>query len=159
MTIDRALEIIASHGADARRWPATEGAQVLALAGDPRIAAALADARSIDALLADWVVDDTPAGRIDLAAITGLPQQRPQAQPAWRGWMAGGAIAAAVAALAVLTPMQNGPGSMRTASTTQIAMISNVTVPSATVESGLTSSDADAFAIVFTPTADEDDLI
>lgn len=152
MTIDRALEIIASHGADARRWPVAESAQILAMAHDPRIVAALAEARSMDALLGDWAVDAAPDGRIDLSAITGLPQQRRQSQPAWRGWIAGGAVAAAVAALAVLAPM-------RTASTTQIAMISNVTVPSATVESGLASSDADAFATVFTPTADEDEVI
>lgn len=152
MTIDRALEIIASHGADARRWPAAESLQVLALIDDPRIVAAMAEARSMDAMLGDWAIDTASAGQIDLAAITGLPQQTVRSQPIWRGWVAGGAIAAAVAALAVLTPMH-------TASTSQIAMISNATVPSAMVESGATGSDADAFATVFTPTADEDELI
>ena len=152
MTIDRALEIIASHGADARRWPVAESAQILALAGDPRIVAALAEASRLDGLLGAWASAAVPASRIDLAAITGLPQQRPQSRPAWRGWIAGGAIAAAFAAVAMVTPMH-------TASTTQIAMISNVTVPSATVEGGPKGSDADAFATVFTPTADEDELI
>lgn len=152
MTIDRALDIIASHGADARRWPAAEGTQVLALLDDPRIVAALAGARSMDAMLGDWAVGAAPVEPIDLAAITGLPQQRFQSRPAWRGWFAGGAIAAAFAALALVTPMH-------TASTTQVAMVSNVAAPSATIENGLTGSDADAFATVFTPTADEDELI
>ncbi len=154
MTIDRALEIIAAHGADARRWPADERAAVLALAADPQVAAALAEARDLDAMLADWAV--APAmGTIDLAAITRQPQQQAMPQTASRGWILGGAMAAAIAGVIALAPA-------RDTTSTQIASISsfsNATVPSATVQGGPTGSDAEAFAYVFTPTADEDDLI
>ncbi len=154
MNTDRALEIIAAYGADARRWPADDRAAVLALAGDPQVAAALASARALDAVLADWAAAPV-MGSLDLAAITRQPQQRPVAHVARRGWIIGGAMAAAIAGVIALAPA-------RDTTSTQIASVSNLsnaTVPSATVPGGPTGSDAEAFAYVFTPTADEDDLI
>lgn len=152
MTIDRALEIIASHGADARRWPADERAAVLALAGDPQVASALASARSLDLLLGDWAVAPaTPA--IDLAAIKRMPQQRASAGRG--GWIVGVGMAAAIAGVIALAPT-------RDTTSTRIAdasTVSNTTVTSATVPGAGNGSDAEAFAYVFTPTADEDDLI
>jgi hypothetical protein len=153
VTEDRALEIIASYGADPARWPADERAAVLALAGRPAVAAALADARGLDALLGDWARADVVAAPFDAAQLT--PRAAPVVPARRRGWLAAGAMAAAVAAAVVLTPIGNvtpqpaGP---------QVAMNSpQSTVPSATVASE-PGSDAE-FAYVFTPTVDEDALI
>lgn len=153
MNVERAIEIIESHGADAHRWPVGDRAAVQAWAVDPRVAAALATAREVDAMLADWAA--TPvAGRIDLAAIARLPQQAPASPVASRnrGWIVGGAMAAALAAVMVLAPPRND-------TTSRVAGFSNTAVPSATVAAIADGSDAEAFADVFTPTADEDELI
>jgi hypothetical protein len=151
VTRDRALEIIAAYGADVARWPATEAAALLALAdADARVASALADARQFDALLADWAATSVSA-EIDLAAITRLPAET--LVPA-RRWLAGGFLAAAIAAgiafLAPVTPAAD-PG---------LATVSTQTaVQLAAAEGDAFGSDADVFATVFTPTVDEDDLI
>lgn len=158
MTEDRALEIIASYGADPARWPADERAAVLALTGRPAVAAALADARALDALLGDWATADVVAAPFDAAQLT--PRAAPVVPapivPARRrGWLAAGAMAAAVAAAVVLTPMA---GVTPQPDAPQVAMNSSqTTVPSATVASD-TGSDAE-FAYVFTPTVDEDAVI
>jgi hypothetical protein len=153
VTEDRALEIIASYGADPARWPADERAGVLALAGRPTVAAALADARALDALLGDWAAADVVAAPFDAAQLT--PRAAPIVPARRRGWLAAGAMAAAVAAAVVLTPMA---AVTPQADAPQIAMNSaQTTVPSATVASD-TGSDAE-FAYVFTPTVDEDALI
>ena len=158
MTEDRALEIIASCGADSARWPADERAAVLALASRPAIATALADARALDALLGDWARADVVTAPFDAAQLT--PRAAPVVPapivPARRrGWIAVGAMAAAVAAAVVLTPMG---GVTPQPDAPQMAMTSpQTTVPSATVASD-PGSDAD-FAYVFTPTVDEDALI
>lgn len=159
----RALEIIASHGADPSRWPADERAAVLALASRPAVAAALVDARALDTLLGDWARADVVTAPFNAAQLT------PRAAPVVpapivpapivlarrRGWIAAGAMAASVAAAVVLapigavTPQPDAP---------QVAMIPpQTTVLSATVASD-TGSDAE-FAYVFTPTVDEDSLI
>jgi hypothetical protein len=149
----RALDVIASYGADPARWPAEERAAVLALASRPAVAAALADARALDALLDDWARADVAAAPFDAAQLT--PRAAPVAPARRRGWLAAGAMAAAVAAAVVLTPM----GAVTPQpDAPQVAMISpQTTVPSATVASE-PGSDAE-FAYVFTPTVDEDALI
>jgi ferric-dicitrate binding protein FerR (iron transport regulator) len=153
VTEDRALEIIAALGADPARWPDDERAAALALTGQPVIAAALADARALDALLGDWATADVVAAPYDAARLT--PRSAPVAPARRRGWMAAGALAAAVAAAVVLTPMASMAPEP---AATQVAMNSpQMTVPSATVSSD-GGSDAD-FAYVFTPTVDEDALI
>lgn len=153
MTEDRALEIIASHGADPARWPADERAAVLALTGRPAVAAALAAARALDALLGDWARADVVAAPFDAAQLT--PRGAPIAPARRRGWLAAGAMAAAVVAAVVLTPMT---GVTPQSAAPQVAMNSSqTTVPSATVASEA-GSDAE-FAYVFTPTVDEDALI
>jgi hypothetical protein len=153
VTEDRALEIIASYGADTARWPADERAAALALAGRPAVAAALADARALDALLGDWAAADVTAAPFDAAQLT--PRAAPVVPARRRGWLAVGAMAAAVAAAVVLTPMA---GVTPQPVAPKIAMNSpQTTVPSATVASD-TGSDAE-FAYVFTPTVDEDALI
>lgn len=153
MTEDRALEIIASYGADPARWPADERAGVLALAGRPAIAVALADARALDTLLGDWATADVAAVPFDAAQLT--PRAAPVMPARRRGWLAAGAMAAAVAAAVVLTPMA---GVTPQPDAPHVAMIfPQTTVPSATVASDA-GSDAE-FAYVFTPTVDEDALI
>ena len=147
MTEDRALEIIASHGADASRWPDADRDAVLALAGTPAVAAALAEAATLDALLTGWARADVVAAPFDAATLVPAPV-RPAARPV-RRWLAAGAMAAAVAAAVVLAPIPTA--------TTQVAQVSVSSVPSATAESD-TGSDAE-FAYVFTPTVDEDALI
>lgn len=153
MTEDSALEIIASYGADPARWPADERADVLALAGRPAVAAALADARALDALLGDWATAVVVAAPFDTARLT--PRAAPVVPARRRGWLAVGAMAAAVAAAVVLTPMA---AVTPQPDAPQVAMNSpQTTVPSATVASDA-GSDAE-FAYVFTPTVDEDALI
>ncbi len=126
MTNERALEIIAGHGACEARWPDAERAAVLALAGsDAVVAAALVAAQRLDAVLNSWV-HDVPQRSFDAAAIiaaaaavapvaavppvlqpsVAAPRRRP-ARPAMamRRWLAGGAVAvAAVLGVAVLGP-------------------------------------------------------
>lgn len=152
MTRDQALEIIAAHGGDAARWPATEAAAVLALAAaDGVVAAALADARQLDALLGDWARDVAPA-TIDLAAITRLPGAGPAPRPA-RRWLAGGLVAAAIAAgIAFLAPVASDSPMIKTVSPPNAVQL-------AAADGDTFGSDADVFATVFTPTVDEDALI
>ncbi len=159
MTRDRALEIIAVHGGDAARWPAIEAAALLALAdSDAMVAAALADARGLDGLLAEWAAAAVPAG-IDLASITRLPVEtlasaRRSALAPARRWWAGGLVAAAIAAgIAFLAPVTPAADPMVETVSTQTA------VQLATAEGDAFGSDADVFATVFTPTVDEDALI
>lgn len=155
MNARRALEIIAAHGADAARWPAGERAGVLALAGEPPVAAALADAIRLDALLCGWARDVAPMAGLDADRLRPLARPAPARVP--RRWFAGGALAAAVAAgIAVLAPTGRGAAPTPTIATNQPA------APSAALANGAASeatADAEAFVTVFTPTADEDELI
>jgi ferric-dicitrate binding protein FerR (iron transport regulator) len=148
VTPELALQIIESHGGDPLRWPEADRAALLALAAvDAGVGKALAEARALDAMLCDWAGDVAPA-TFDLAAITRTPQER-AAPP--RRWMAGGALAAAIAAVVVMTPMGS-----------KVSTPSPVPSATATIEGSggeVTRSDAEAFAEVFTPTADEEDLI
>jgi hypothetical protein len=68
-------------------------------------------------------------------------------------WVAGGAMVAAVsAALVVLVPMRSA--------TPVVAMVADVSpVQTSTANGNVPSSDAAAFASVFTPTVDEEELI
>lgn len=154
MNRETALEIIAAHGGDARRWPDADRDAVLALVvADAGVAAALAEARALDAMLERWAADVTPRS-FDAAAIirdAGVRDVRPVAR-AGRRWFAGGALAAAVAAgLVILAPMTGDR-------TSGIAMQDSAVV-SATADGEAAGSDAESFAYVFTPTVDEDELI
>lgn len=155
MTREDALEFIDCHGGDPARWPDAERGVVLALvAVDADVAAALPAARRLDALVTGWATA-TPAAAFDLATITGLAQEKPPAvqQGGWPlRWIGGGALAAAVVAgLVILAPVQPA---------TDIATVSTPSpVLSATAEGNGDLGDAEAFASVFTPTADEEDLI
>lgn len=153
MKIERALQIIAAYGADAGRWPDDERAAVLALmATAPQLVAAQADARGLDGLLADWARDVVPA-RFD---VSGMVRPLPVARGGLRikRWIAGGVLAAAVAAgIAIFVPMQP-------VSAPAVQMVATESpVSSATAERDSYGSDAEVFAHVFTPTAEEDELI
>jgi hypothetical protein len=160
---ERALEIIAAHGADSRRWPADEReAALLRSIADPAVAAALVEARQLDALLGAWAVDVAPLAPCDAATLIPVPAvrqtfgQRPFSQR--QRWWTGGAVAAAITGL-LLMPALQAPSPL--APRTEIAtnMISDVPpAPSAAGESEALA-DEEAFATVFTPTADEDQLI
>ena len=159
MTRERALEIIAAYGGDSRRWPDGERAAVLAMAADDDVAAAIAGARRLDAALDDWARADMAAG-LDFAAMTAEAQEGRAAarmtprKRQWPGrWLAGGALAASVAvAVVLLGPVRTGAPVVETVSTIS-------PVPSATAKGGAAVSDAEAFASVFTPTVDEEEVI
>ena len=154
MTPERALEIIDAYGADSRRWPAEEREALTLLAmADPVVAAALAEARGFDTLLKGWASDVAPASPIDAEAL--IPRV---ATPARRtGWLLGAAMAAALTGLLVTTPWNRAPqGPAVTIAANDIPNVSPV--PSATGESEALA-ETEVFATVFTPTADEDQLI
>jgi hypothetical protein len=147
-TIEQALAIITAYGGDAARWPDDARPGVLALAGEPVVAATLAEARALDVLLADWAGADAPLPLLDVAAITALPQRRASRRLSL--WLGGGAVAAALAAILVLAVPATTPNEP------QIAQSIDTTAPSAAVA----GNDSDVvFATVFTPTQDEEDLI
>jgi hypothetical protein len=157
VTPERALEIIDAFGADSRRWPAEEREALTLLAmADPAVAAALAEARGFDTLLKGWATDVAPAAPIDAGTLIPAPVRA--ATPS-RGasWWLGGAIAAALTGLLVTTPWSQAPqGPAVTIAANDIPNVSPV--PSATGESEALA-ETEVFATVFTPTADEDQLI
>ena len=146
-----ALEILASHGADPARWPADVRPGLLALAAqDSGVAAALAQARALDAALADWAAMPAPDTSIDVNAILKLPQEGVAGHKG-SGWRP--ALIAASAALVLAVGGWLGWSRQMPATTApQIAAVS----PSAGASAGETD---DGFAYVFTPTAAEEDLI
>ncbi len=152
LSTETALAILASHGADPARWPAGSQAALLALAGhDAGVAAALADAQATDAALADWLARPLPALMVDAAAITALPQERPQsATPVrWRP-------ALLAASLTLVVAVGGWLGVESWFGGTSAPVVASASPPSAGAE--LAEADA-AFAYVFTPTAAEEELI
>lgn len=142
MTRERALEIVGAYGADVARWPADERAAVLALAvGDAELRAAMDAARGLDAMLAGWA-GDVPAKRFEVD----VPER---ALPVRRGvlrWAGGAAVAASLALVVILMP--GGQPQM-------VAGDDGISLGSA---SDMAEPD-DGFAMIFTPTADEEELI
>lgn len=148
---DRALAIIAACGADPARWPAGERGGVAALAATPAIAAALAGARDLDGMLDAWAVDVAPHD-FDALALARAAGGKPSR---WHGWLAGAVMAAAVVTgFAVLTPSGPAvaPGIAPTTAGSPAASGAPPTAPPS-------DADREAFAMLFTPTADEDELI
>ena len=157
LTPERALEIIDAYGADSARWPDDARPALLALAAsDAGVAAAVAQARGLDALLGSWA-DAVAPREFDLAAIARVPQEAPaivHGSAFSRRWITGGALAAAVAAgLIILAPMQRAPDAV-------VASVSpELPAPSAAATGKAIGTEADVFASVFTPTPDEEELI
>lgn len=152
---ETALAILASHGADPARWPAGSQNAVLALAGcDTAVAAALADAQAVDGALADWLALPLPVLAVDVAAITALPQARPDARPQsaparWRP-------ALLAASLTLVVAVGGWFGVESWFGGTPAPVVASASPPLAGAE--LAEADA-AFAYVFTPTAAEEELI
>jgi hypothetical protein len=151
---ETACAILASHGAEPARWPAAERAALLALAGsDPKVAAALTEARALDAMLDTWATAPAPLGGIDAVAMTARPQWRREQAPAWRP-----ALLAASLALVVAVGGWLGVGSQLASPRGALpeTEIASAAPPSAAA--GVGEADL-AFAYVFTPTAAEEDVI
>jgi hypothetical protein len=158
VTPERALEIIDACGADSRRWPAEEREALTLLAiADPVVAAALAEARDFDSLLKGWATDVAPAAPLDAATLIPAPAVRSASSQRQRWWIGSAAAGAAIGLLFLPNLQAQSPSEPPS----QIAatMTQNVSpVPSATGESDVLA-EAEVFATVFTPTADEDQLI
>lgn len=148
----RALEIIAAYGAEASRWPDAERtALVAAIAASPVLQAALADARATDftiaTMLGGWgQVMPTAADSARLAAAAR------RVVPRWNRWL-GGAVAAAVAAtLIAIAPIPRLWGGA-----TEQQGTTPPTITASADETGI--SDAQAYAMLFTLTPQEENLI
>lgn len=150
MNVERAAEIIAAYGGDPARWPAQERAAALQLVeADAELNQARRDALSLDNDILDWSQDWTltqSASDDAAAAATRVLQARPVARPERPAWRlaVGTGMAAAIAAAIVLTSPFTAPVHTRSA---QSAAYRGP------------ASDAAAFAMVFTPTPDEDGSI
>ena len=92
MTETRLLEIIASHGADPRRWPEEERAAALsALENAPEAKAAMETEAKLDTLLGQH---ETPPPTLALQSrVAAIPEERePRFSEALRGFWPFGAI-------------------------------------------------------------------
>lgn len=148
LTPEAAIAIIASHGADPARWPDEVRASLLALAArDPQLAAALAEARALDADLAGWLAAPVPLAAVDIAAITAQRQESVPVARRAAGWRPA-LVAASLTMVLATAGWLAMPGTKSPDAAAR--------PPLAVAEAG----DADlAFAYVFTPTAAEEDLI
>jgi hypothetical protein len=151
MDANRFDEIVAAYGADPARWPPAERAAATAFAAGRD----LADARAVDTAIAAWLaqpvqpLDDVTTTRAIDAAL---------AAPAPRRWwpaLAGGAVAAALATVAIGIPAFRDTGPAPTAAP-QIAAAAPAAAP---VHTDPTQGDAAMAALVFTPTPEEESLI
>ncbi|TRW16702.1 hypothetical protein [Glacieibacterium frigidum] len=132
-------DLIDIYGADPARWPTEDRAATLAaIAADPALQAKLAEARALDAMLGDWAAR-VPA-RADADAVAARILRPAPRWPRIAG--TGGLIAAAVAAVVLVTPPTLAPAPVTTVAAT------------ADIEA---ADDAD-FATLFTPTPDEESL-
>lgn len=97
---DRARKVLDAYGADPARWPATERAAIAAaIAADPALTAAQADARRLDGALARMPAPEIPA--INPLAITAAARRgAPRGVRIWIA-RAAGLAAAAVLGFAV----------------------------------------------------------
>ena len=170
MDRDRALEIVASYGADALRWPLSERQALQELSrSDAVVQAALAQSEPLDAALRTWAVQSVASRSADAAALAAMAAV-PVRRRWWTGAVAGGAIAASVAlAVAVLPPQhilvpapvgQINPDPMTVAPVQTLPAIQQVAAVSAQPKSNATVGDADAddlvFTMMFTETPEEE---
>lgn len=155
MNVERAAEIIAAYGGNSARWPADERVAVLRLVGaHVALAPARRDASAFDADLSSWSHDwrgsQNAPGDAAAAAARVLAARCPTAhvavrpaRPVWR-WAVGTGMAAATAAGVMLTNLFAAPPH------TPVSHSAAYRGP---------ATDAAAFAMVFTPTPDEDNSI
>ncbi len=172
MEQQRALEIVASCGADSLRWPLHERAALLELIRtDPALQARCEAAVPLDAALASWAVQGVAGGSADAdaaadAALAAIPGKTRW----WGGLAAGGAIAASVVlALAVLPPGQSvmvapivtsNPAAPTALPVKSEAGTRTAVPKAAQPNSAAPASDADAdaavYAMMFTETPEEE---
>ena len=111
--------------------------------------AALPPETDLDALLAQWAAAPVAGASVDVAAILAQPQERDAPRRAVAAWRP--ALMAASLALVVAVGGWIGLSDRFAPPPAQIAAAS----PSVEAAAG----EAEAFALVFTPTAAEEDLI
>jgi len=151
------LEILGSYGADAARWPVDERAALLALAAtDADVAAALAAEERMDVMLGDWARDvpERQFAAEPLLPARALPVRGGFVRGGFvRGgfgrWLAGGAVAAGLAMALV---------GVRAPETVVVASGGDFEMTSPESAGDAARLD-DSFAMFFTPTADEEDVI
>ena len=133
-------ELIEIYGADAARWPAEHrDAARTAIAADPALQRALANAAALDTLIETWV------RRVPASADANAVSARiVRPAPRWPGFAAVGLIAATVAAFVLTVPATAPP----TPSPSLAA------APAAAAN----AADDAAFASLFTPTPDEENV-
>lgn len=150
MTPSRAAEIIAAYGADAARWPAAErSATLAALEADPALRADCAAAERLDLLLGDWAMAPIAPGNPREAARSALAAARPPARAGVPRWLGVGALAATVAAAVFLAP-----STIETSEPApQPAAIAAATPRTVAHDP---AADAQVFAMLFTPTPEEE---
>lgn len=137
---DRAAEILAAYGGDPARWPDDERAMVVAaLAASPELSAARMAAVALDGDLAAWAHAPVVPGDMVRATQAVLATSTARPRPYLRWAMGTGLAASLAATLVVLTPARTPP----ITPTTPVAM----------------ADDAAAFAEVFTPTPDEEQIL
>lgn len=146
----RACEIIATYGADPARWPDEERASLLAaIQADPTLQRQVDEAAALDAMLLDWARAPMPtAQHMDTGALAdriSMPRRR---------WLPtavfGGSVAAALALVALVAPSDSSPtGPAMTAAVGDEAQI----------DAAPRLEDSQLWAMVFTPTPDEEALI
>ncbi len=134
----RAAEIIAAYGANPVRWPDAERTTVLAvIAASPDLCVAQAAAATLDADLFAWAISPVAPG--DAAAAAARATRR---SPPYLRWAGGTGLAAAVTAgFIVFAPAHRAPPV--------------TTIATATATTDTTT----AFAQVFTPTPDEEQVL
>jgi hypothetical protein len=146
ITAARVAEIIDAYGGDASRWPVAERDAALALvATRPALLAAQQTASGLDTLLAGWAT--APVTPVCAAAAAATLARRPRTT--WLRWVAGTGMAATIAATLIAT-LALQPGSTPAPVTTQ---------PQIATAAPIKVSDEAAFAMLFTPTPEEEDLI
>jgi hypothetical protein len=158
-----ALAVIGAYGADAARWPVATRAAVLALAAnDAVVADALAEARRLDEALRGWA-GDVPVRRFEAEAL--IPAAaRGGAFGGFRGgalrWLGGGAIAASVAMALLLGVAGRQGAGVGPEAGFQVASGGGGISQQVSLGSDSGQSEPiEGFALVFTPTAYEEDLI
>jgi hypothetical protein len=164
MTQDRALEILAAYGADPARWPSDEREALQALADrSPAVAQALVEARAVDAALAGWLAAPaasvTPARDDGAAARAALAEaQASGVRPhpvRTRRWWGGLAVAASLVAAVGLSWPSLEPASPPAG--TGGGTIAGVQAPAPDPREDSSEEEA-LFALMFTPTIDEEPL-
>ncbi len=153
MTEERALEILAAYGADAARWPAAERAALIAaIDGNPALQAALAASRACDAAIAAMLPDWAPVAP-SAEASARLAAAARASHPHWRRWLGGGLAAAIAASLIAIAPLPMPWAAAPEQQGTPTTAIANTTADTDMV------SDAEAYAMLFTLTPQEESLI